>query len=97
MSVTLGQLIQFMEHRYPPATAESWDRVGLVVGNRSQPFSRVLLAVDPVPEVVAEARGYDLSGQRARQLLCSDFLGFDWILVMDADNERAARTNRCTV
>lgn len=60
MSVTLGQLIQFMEHRYPPATAESWDRVGLVVGNRSQPISRVLLAVDPVPEVVAEARGYDL-------------------------------------
>jgi protein-tyrosine phosphatase len=40
----------------------------------------------------ARARGYDLSGQRARQLLRSDFSGFDWVLVMDADNERAART-----
>ena len=40
----------------------------------------------------ARARGYDLSSQRARQLLRNDFSRFDWVLVMDADNERAART-----
>ena len=36
-------------------------------------------------------RGYDLSGQRARQLTARDFEDFDLVLVMDAANERAAR------
>ena len=36
-------------------------------------------------------RGYDLSGQRARKLSRQDFDDFDWVLVMDAANERAAR------
>ena len=39
----------------------------------------------------ALARGYDLSAQRARQLQKEDFTHFDWVLVMDADNERLAR------
>ena len=39
----------------------------------------------------ALARGYDLSAQRARQLQREDFADFDWVLVMDADNERLAR------
>ena len=40
----------------------------------------------------ALARGYDLSAQRARQLQREDFVHFDWVLVMDADNERIVRT-----
>ena len=40
---------------YPPAWAEAWDRVGLVVGEPAAPVRRVLLAVDCVPETVAEA------------------------------------------
>ncbi len=39
----------------------------------------------------ALARGYDLSGQRARQLQRQDFTAFDWILVMDAGNEHLTR------
>lgn len=39
----------------------------------------------------AQARGYDLSQQRARQLQAADFGAFDWVLVMDAANEEAAR------
>jgi protein-tyrosine phosphatase len=31
----------------------------------------------------ARRRGYDLSGQRARQLVTEDFDRFDWVLVMD--------------
>lgn len=42
----------------------------------------------------AQARGYDLSAQRARQLQLQDFADFDWILVMDAGNERLA-LERC--
>ena len=60
--VTVGEIISYMEERYPPETAESWDKVGLIVGGRNDEAARVLLAVDPVPEVVAQAvdGGYDL-------------------------------------
>jgi protein-tyrosine phosphatase len=34
----------------------------------------------------ARARGYDLSGLRARQVRRSDFAHFDWILAMDRTN-----------
>ena len=34
----------------------------------------------------ASARGYDLSGLRARQLRAQDFLDFDLIMAMDEDN-----------
>ena len=37
-------------------------------------------------QVAARAQGFDLSGQRARQLAASDFDGFDLILAMDASN-----------
>ena len=40
----------------------------------------------------AARRGYDLSAQRARELRRDDFAHFDLVLVMDAANERAART-----
>ena len=39
----------------------------------------------------AARRGYDLSAQRARRLMRRDFEAFDLLLVMDSDNERAAR------
>jgi protein-tyrosine phosphatase len=39
----------------------------------------------------ARRRGYDLSGQRARQLTKQDFDAFDLVLVMDSANETAAR------
>jgi protein-tyrosine phosphatase len=39
----------------------------------------------------ARQRGYELGGQRARQLTRRDFSDFDLVLVMDAQNERAAR------
>ena len=46
---------------------------------------------DPRSQQHAAARGYDLSTQRARHLQARDFTAFDWVLVMDADNERIAR------
>jgi dinuclear metal center YbgI/SA1388 family protein len=52
---TLADVVGVLERRYPPSTAESWDRVGLVTGDPDQPVRRVLLAVDPVAAVVEEA------------------------------------------
>lgn len=59
---TLAQVVAALDRRYPPSGAESWDRVGLAVGDPATPVRRVLLAVDPVLDVVEEAvqRGVDL-------------------------------------
>ncbi len=51
----VGAVVAFLQERYPPTWAESWDRVGLVVGEPSAPVATVLLVVDCVPETVEEA------------------------------------------
>jgi protein-tyrosine phosphatase len=43
-------------------------------------------------QAAARARGYELSGQRARRLEADDFREFDYVLVMDDENLRNART-----
>ncbi len=52
---TVADVVAAMDARYPPAWAQGWDRVGLVVGEALAPASRLLLAVDCVPETVDEA------------------------------------------
>ncbi len=52
----VGTVAEWMRQWYPHETAESWDRVGLIVGSRSQPVSKILLAVDPVEAVGEQAR-----------------------------------------
>jgi dinuclear metal center YbgI/SA1388 family protein len=58
----LRDVVAALDELYPPAWAESWDAVGLVVGDPDSVVRRVLFAVDPVAPVVAEAgeRGADL-------------------------------------
>ncbi len=60
MSVRVGDVIAALESAYPPALAADWDAVGLVCGDPEEPVSSVLVAVDPVPETVAEAAGDQL-------------------------------------
>jgi dinuclear metal center YbgI/SA1388 family protein len=52
---TVVDVIAALEAAYPPALAADWDAVGLVCGDPAEPVTRVLFAVDPVPETVAEA------------------------------------------
>lgn len=52
---TVADVVAVLEQRYPPALAEEWDRVGLVLGEPEAPVRRVLCAVDCVPETVEEA------------------------------------------
>jgi dinuclear metal center YbgI/SA1388 family protein len=58
----LGDVVAALDELYPPRWAESWDAVGLVVGDPDSVVRRVLFAIDPVAPVVAEAaeRGADL-------------------------------------
>ena len=59
MTATLAQVVAALDRRYPPRTAEQWDRVGLAAGDPDAPVRRVLLAVDPVAVVVDEALDWD--------------------------------------
>jgi dinuclear metal center YbgI/SA1388 family protein len=52
---SVGEVVAYLERRYPPAWAESWDRVGLVLGSLDVPVDTVLLVVDCVPETVEQA------------------------------------------
>ncbi|MFN4846246.1 MAG: Nif3-like dinuclear metal center hexameric protein [Rhodoluna sp.] len=52
----LNQLINRFEQLWPTQSAEEWDSVGLVVGNRNQQIKKILLTVDVTDEIVAEAK-----------------------------------------
>jgi dinuclear metal center YbgI/SA1388 family protein len=52
---TLEAVVAAVHRRYPPATAEAWDAVGLVCGDPEQPVRRIHLAVDPVAATLDEA------------------------------------------
>ena len=55
----LVDLRRIAEQFWPAATAEGWDRVGLVTGRVAAPLRRVLLAVDAVHATVEEAVEWD--------------------------------------
>lgn len=52
---SLADVTAALEARYDPATAESWDAVGLVCGDPERAVRRVHFAVDPVRATVDEA------------------------------------------
>lgn len=53
--VTLDDIIELLEEMSPPELAESWDNVGLLLGRRTQPVRRILLALDMTEETVQQA------------------------------------------
>ncbi len=52
---TVGAVADAMDRIAPPELAQSWDNVGLLVGNRKAACKRVLLCIDLTPAVLAEA------------------------------------------
>jgi dinuclear metal center YbgI/SA1388 family protein len=56
---TVTDVVAVLEERYPPAWADDWDRVGLVLGEPEATVRRVLCVVDCVPETVEEALAVD--------------------------------------
>src|SRR5437763_1070338 len=53
----LGQLTDVLEEIAPTRHAESWDNVGLLVGDPQQSISRAMLTIDYTPAVAEEAAG----------------------------------------
>jgi dinuclear metal center YbgI/SA1388 family protein len=52
---TVADLVALLDGVFPPRWAETWDRVGLVVGEPCAPVRRALLVIDCVPETVDQA------------------------------------------
>ncbi|MDT8440214.1 MAG: Nif3-like dinuclear metal center hexameric protein [Desulfuromonadales bacterium] len=53
--VRLQDLLGLLNGLYPPTLAETWDNVGLQVGDPQGGVERVLIALDPTPAAVAAA------------------------------------------
>lgn len=51
----LKDVVDLLHGWYPPATADSWDAVGLVLGHPGARVDKVMFAVDPVLPVAREA------------------------------------------
>lgn len=62
MTLTVGRVVAAMDELFPRSYAESWDKIGLVVGDMGNEVHRVAFAVDPCEATVTEAieRGADL-------------------------------------
>ena len=53
--ITIGELQSLLDGHYPPRSAESWDRVGLVTGDLGDAVQGVLLTVDVSDAVIQQA------------------------------------------
>lgn len=62
LPLRVGDVADALDALYPPVLAETWDVVGLALGSRAQPVTRMLYAVDCTVAVIDEARaaGADL-------------------------------------
>jgi dinuclear metal center YbgI/SA1388 family protein len=49
-------ILQALEVLYPVSSAESWDRVGLVIDSKNETYKSILLTVDLTKNVIEEAK-----------------------------------------
>ncbi len=55
MGITIAEIIDCLDDIAPFGMAESWDNVGLIVGDRSRRVSSVLVGLDPTNRLLDEA------------------------------------------
>ena len=53
--LTVADVVQFLSDFAPPALAESWDNVGLLVGDMGQKVERVMTCLTITPDSAREA------------------------------------------
>ena len=53
--ITVSDVLDFLEGFAPPELAESWDNVGLLVGNRDKEIKKIYIALDATDEAIEEA------------------------------------------
>ncbi|CAG35363.1 Nif3-like dinuclear metal center hexameric protein [Desulfotalea psychrophila] len=55
MSIYIKDILESIEGDAPKSLAESWDNVGLLVGDKERQVKRVLVGLDPTTSLLAEA------------------------------------------
>ena len=53
--VSVADILAYIETVAPASMAEGWDKIGLNCGRLSQKVTKILVALDPTPEVCSEA------------------------------------------
>jgi putative NIF3 family GTP cyclohydrolase 1 type 2 len=53
--LTVGTLEEALLRQFPADTAETWDKTGLIVGERAQLVGKVAVALDPTVEAIKQA------------------------------------------
>lgn len=53
--LTIDELVTYLDQLAPPLLAESWDNVGLLVGDRARPTRRLMTCLTVTPATVSEA------------------------------------------
>ncbi len=84
MSVSVGQVEQFIEKMAPRSWAEEWDNPGLLVGSSAQQVFKILLSLDVTMEVIEEA-----VQEKADLVVCHHPLMFKPLKNLRADNQAA--------
>ncbi|WKX02216.1 Nif3-like dinuclear metal center hexameric protein [Candidatus Mycoplasma mahonii] len=51
----INELLNFLNNKYPVSIAEEWDNCGLIIGNKKQAATKVMIALDLTLEVFEEA------------------------------------------
>lgn len=54
-SITVADVAAYLEEWAPPSSAQSYDNVGLQIGDPASPVTKSLIALDMTPEVLEEA------------------------------------------
>lgn len=52
---TVGDILAYLDTLAPPSMKMEWDNVGLLLGSKSTPVTKILVALDPFEGVAAEA------------------------------------------
>jgi dinuclear metal center YbgI/SA1388 family protein len=55
MSVKVSDIIRLMNEIAPQNLAENWDNSGLQIGDKNWPVKSIMVALDPLPDIIAEA------------------------------------------
>ncbi|MBK5094634.1 MAG: Nif3-like dinuclear metal center hexameric protein, partial [Deltaproteobacteria bacterium] len=55
-AVTVGDVWKALDDEFPFAHRADWDNVGILLGNSNAPATRVVIALDATPAVVAACR-----------------------------------------
>ncbi len=51
----LQEILAYLEYRFPPELAETWDNVGLLIGDPGRPVRKIMTCLTLTPETAREA------------------------------------------